>query len=184
MKAQTVASAGLLFVLRASAQQVIYSGEGFGTYYYDVQNLNGCGNNFANINSGGVECGWQTATTLNQINSDYVVAMNASQLGQDMSLYCGKKVVVSVNGVASNLPFFIGDGCARCGTGSDTNSNWDANGAPGLDFSYSALSQLSSNACNAGHIDITWEILDETVRTFSPSTVQTPIVEACSGGGP
>jgi hypothetical protein len=92
--------------------------------------------------------------------------MNATQLKGDLATYCGKQVIVSVNGVASNLQFFIGDGCKRCGTGSANNDVWDRNGAPGLDFSYTALNALSSSACADGHIDITWEIVNSTLYTF------------------
>jgi hypothetical protein len=184
MKAQIVAATSLLFMLRAYAQQTIYSGSGFGTYYYDIEQVEACGDDFANQNLGDVECSFETALSLDQINSNYIVAMNHSQLIQDMALYCGKQVIVSVNGVASSLPLFIGDGCERCGTGSDTSTVWNPNGAPGLDFSYTVLSELSSSACDAGHISISWEIVDVTLYDFETSSVQVPIVEACSGGGP
>jgi hypothetical protein len=184
MKAQSIATTGLLFALSAHAQQTIYGGAGFGTYYYDVEQIDACGNDFSNQNLGDVECNYYTGLSLDQIDSNYVVAMNHTQLLQDMSLYCGKQVIVSVNGVASDLQLFIGDGCARCATGSDTSTVWNADGAPGLDFSYSVLNELSSSACDAGHIDITWEIVDVTLYDFTTSTSEVPIVEACSGGGP
>jgi hypothetical protein len=184
MKAQIIAATGLISVLGANAQQTLYAGAGFGTYYYDVEEVQACGTDFSNQNLGDVECNYLTGLSLDQINSNYVVAMNHSQLIQDMETYCGKQVIVSVNGVASSLPLFIGDGCARCGTGSDSSTVWNADGAPGLDFSYSVLNELSSSACDAGHIDITWEIVDTVLYDFAPNTVQTPIVEACSGGGP
>jgi hypothetical protein len=148
------------------AQNTIYSGAGFGTYYYDVEQVQACGTDFSNQNLGAVECSLSTAVSLDDLNSNYVVAMNHSQLVTDMALYCGKRVIVSVNGVPSDLPLFIGDGCERCGTGSSSSTTWNANGAPGLDFSYSVLSELSSEACDAGHIDISWEIVDETLHTF------------------
>lgn len=184
MKAQINAATGLISVLGVNAQQTLYAGAGFGTYYYDVEEVQACGTDFSNQNLGNVECNYLTGLSLDQINSNYVVAMNHSQLIQDMETYCGKQVIVSVNGVASSLPLFIGDGCARCGTGSDSSTVWNADGAPGLDFSYSVLNELSSSACDAGHIDITWEIIDTMLYNFAPSTIQTPIVEVCSGGGP
>jgi hypothetical protein len=81
-----------------------------------------------------------------------------------MAKYCRKRVIVSVNRVPSSLLFFIGDGCKHCSTGS--SSKWDLNGAPGLDFSYSALSDLSLNVCTDSHISISWKIINETLYDF------------------
>lgn len=71
-----------------------------------------------------------------------------------------------MNGKTSNLPLFIGDGCERCGNGVP-NGGWNSVGAPGLDFSYSVLSELSAEACAAGHIDLSWEIVDEVLYKFN-----------------
>ena len=150
----------------SSSPSAIYQGTGFGTYYYDIKQVEACGTSFANQNMGSVECSNTAGLTLNDIDSNYIVAMNHTQLIGDMSLYCGKKVLVTVNGVQSDLPLFIGDGCERCGTGSSSDDTWNANGAPGLDFSYSVLSQFSSEACTDGHIDISWEIVDESLYNF------------------
>ncbi|EED11594.1 hypothetical protein TSTA_107850 [Talaromyces stipitatus ATCC 10500] len=141
---QILAAASLLFTTQALAQNEIYSGSGFGTYYYDIVNV------------------W----TLEDVNSDYLVAMNYTQLVVDMGKYCGKRVIVSVNGVPSDMPLFIGDGCERCATGSSTSTTWQPDGAPGLDFSYSVAEKLSSQACDTGHIEISWEIVDELVYQF------------------
>ena len=54
MKAQIIAS---LFAVNAGAQQVLYSGEGFGTYYYDVQHPQSCGADFSGMNNGNVGYG-------------------------------------------------------------------------------------------------------------------------------
>jgi hypothetical protein len=174
MKAQSIAAAGLLFALGAHAQATIYSGTGFGTYYYDVKQVNACNNDFSLQNTGPVECSLMTALSLNQVNSQYLVAMNHTQLVGDMASYCGKRVIVSANGVPSSLPLFIGDGCQRCGTGSASNDVWDSNGAPGLDFSYSVLSELSESACSNGHISISWEIVDDTLYSFDTNSLGTP----------
>lgn len=184
MKTQIINAAGLLLALGVHGQQTVSSGSGFGTYYYDVQQVETCGTSFAAQNKGPLECSLVTALSLDQVNSNYVVAMNHTQLVGDMAAYCGKKVIVSVNGKPSSLPLFIGDGCARCAGGSASSNSWDPNGAPGLDFSYSVLSQLSSDACAAGHIDITWEIVDESIFTFD--TNGSGIVQqfvAAPGGG-
>lgn len=162
---QILVAAGLLFT-SALAQDEIYSGDGFGTYYYDIANANQCFTDFSNANQGQVECSLTQVWTLENVNSDYLVAMNHTQLVEDMGKYCGKRVIVSVNGVASDLPLFIGDGCERCATGSSTSTTWAPGGAPGLDFSYSVAEQLSSEACDAGHIEISWEIVDELVYQF------------------
>jgi hypothetical protein len=166
MKTQFFAAAGLLLATKASAQSTIFSGSGFGTYYYDMEQVKACGTDFEYQNMGVVECSPQVGLTLDDINSNYIVAMNNTQLSEDMSKYCGKKVIVSVNGQPSDLPLFIGDGCQRCGTGSSSDDTWNAQGAPGLDFSYSVLSELSGDACTDGHAAITWEIVDETIYQF------------------
>jgi hypothetical protein len=166
MKTQFFAAAGLLLAGSASASTV-FSGEGFGTYYYDMDQVKACGTDFEYQNMGVVRCSPQAGQTLDSINSNYIVAMNNTQLGEDMDKYCGKKVVVTVNGQASDLPLFIGDGCQRCGTGSPDATTWEANGAPGLDFSYSVLNELSGGgACDDGHVSISWEITDETIHQF------------------
>jgi hypothetical protein len=165
MKAQFIAASALF--MGALSQSTIYSGTGFGTYYYDVEDVEACGTTFEYQNLGDVECNQETGLTLDQIDSNYLVAMNNTQLISDPSLYCGKKVVVSVNGQASDLELFIGDGCQRCGTGSADADTWNSEGAPGLDFSLTVLNELSSgSACDDGHIDITWEIVDETLYNF------------------
>ena len=183
MKAKFLAAAGLLLTACANAQDTIYSGAGFGTYYYDIEEVEACGTDFEFQNEGYVECSQFTALSLDQMNTNYVVAMNHTQLVGDMALYCGKRVIVSVNGVASDLPLFIGDGCERCGTGSADNGVWNPSGAPGLDFSYSVLSELSSSACSAGHIDITWEIVDETLYDFDTNAPGSPEGPVSPGGG-
>ncbi|ELR10690.1 hypothetical protein VC83_08331 [Pseudogymnoascus destructans] len=185
MKAQIIAAAGLLFSSRAYAQQSLNQGSGFGTYYFDVEQIETCGTSFAAQNQGGVMCSHIASLPLTDINTNYVVAMNNTLLRGDMAKYCGKKVVVSVNGVASSLPLFIGDGCERCGTGPSTSDTWEANGAPGLDFSYSVLNELSGSACADGHIDITWEIVDEKLYNFDTDgsgTVQGPASGGSSSG--
>lgn len=167
MGASIIPVAGLLMVLGVYGQNTIYTGSGFGTYYYDVQQIDACGTSFEYQNMGGVHCSLETTLSLTQINSNYLVAMNNTQLSSDMPLYCGKKVIVSINGQPSDLPLFIGDGCERCGTGSATATSWDSLGAPGLDFSYEVLNELSRGAaCADGHINISWEIVDETLYDF------------------
>lgn len=168
MNTQILAAAGLLFTSFACAADTISKGSGFGTYYYDVEQVDACGTSFSAQNQGTVMCSHIDTLPLTEINSNYVVAMNNTELRSDMAQYCGKKVIVSVNGKKSDLPLFIGDGCQRCGTGSSNAKTWDAQGAPGLDFSYSVLNELSGgSACDDGHIDISWEIVDESLHKFN-----------------
>lgn len=177
MKAQFIAAAALF--AGALGDTTIFSGSGFGTYYYDVEDVDACGTSFEYQNMGDVMCNQQTGLTLDDINSNYVVAMNNSQLASDPSLYCGKKVVVTVNGQQSDLPIFIGDGCQRCADGSADSTTWNSQGSPGLDFSLSVLNELSDNAaCDDGHIEISWEIVDETLYNFdtnAPGQTQGPV---------
>ncbi|KAL7940649.1 hypothetical protein V8C42DRAFT_336962 [Trichoderma barbatum] len=178
----TIASVGL-FAKLALSQAVINSGNGFGTYYYDIEHPQSCFADFSNMNTGFVECNQFTGLSLNKINSNNLIAMNHTLLSKNLAKYCGKRVIVSVNGKASSTPFFIGDGCERCGTGSATNGQWNPNGAPGLDFSFTQLSALNSNACFAGHIDLSWQILDETLYNFDTNAPGQPTGPVNGGGG-
>ncbi|GMG10247.1 hypothetical protein BDV35DRAFT_398725 [Aspergillus flavus] len=152
------------YIFYTGAQNVIFSGAGFGTYYYDIKQVNVCGTSFTFQNAGPIQCSWAKALSLTDLNSNYVVAMNRTQLAEDLTAFCGKRVIVSVNGEPSDLPLFIGDGCERCSYGSGSNAVWDPHGAPGLDFSLSALSELSASAWDKGHVPITWEIVDEVIH--------------------
>ena len=100
----------------------------------------------------------------------YLVAMNNTLLHTNLSLYCGKKVVVSVNGKPSILPLFIGDGCGRCSMGPLTSRTWNSNAAPGIDLSHEVLQALSGEACHSGQVEISWEIFDEHVYEFDAGT--------------
>ncbi|OKL59066.1 hypothetical protein UA08_05608 [Talaromyces atroroseus] len=162
MKAQTiVAAAAALFGITAKAT---FSGTGFGTWYYDLEESEICGYDVSSLNNGNALCGWYTARTLEQVGSEYLVAMNDTQLKEDLTGYCGMQVIVTVNGVTSDLPFFIGDGCQRCSEGSPDATTYSESGAPGLDFSYPALNALSGGeACDDGYIEISWEITDNKI---------------------
>lgn len=67
MKTNSSMAAALLLV-GAEAQSTIYSGTGFGTYYYGVEQVEACGTDFQYQNEGDVECSYFTALTLDQIN--------------------------------------------------------------------------------------------------------------------
>ncbi|KAM0512091.1 hypothetical protein ACHAPE_009239 [Trichoderma viride] len=173
MKTQMLSSVGL-FAASAVAQTVLNSGTGFGTLYYDVVDTDGCQDDFSNQNLGFVECNFSTGLSLDQMNTDNVVAMNHTLLAGNLAKYCGKKVIVTTNGVAHDLDLFIGDGCARCAGGSSTNTVWNPDGAPGLDFSFTVAQQLNSEACFFGHFDLSWEIIDETLYDFDTNAPGQP----------
>lgn len=161
-----IAVIALLLRAGVHAQGVLSSGSGFGTYYYDINQIDACGTSFVSQNKGPVECSLMTALTLNDVNSNYLVAVNHTLLAGNLSKYCGRRIVVSIDGQPSNLPLFVGDGCQRCAGQSAQTDIWDASGAPGLDFSYSVLKELSTRACDDGHIPITWEIVEEKLYNF------------------
>jgi hypothetical protein len=135
--------------------------------------LAGCGTSFAAQNTGQLECSLETVLTLDQVNSDYVVAMNRTQLIGDMANYCGKKVIVSINGQPSSLPLFIGDRGPRSHlVRSIRSGNLDASVSeitdlsrftPTLPVNFISLSELSpakaSNSMVMGH-DLMAEFID------------------------
>ncbi|KOS21421.1 hypothetical protein ESCO_005073 [Escovopsis weberi] len=168
-----LSAASVLLAPLALAAQVIDKGTGYGTYYYDIEDPKACYTDFRNINLGYVECS-MSPLTLTNIHSNNLVAMDHWKLAANPALYCGKQVIVSVNGVPSPIPFFIGDGCERCGRGTPNQASWNSYGAPGLDFSYSQLAALNNNACGAGHIDISWEITNTTLFDFAKQSFVNP----------
>lgn len=140
-------------VLRALAQETLFTGTGEGTYYYDVHEVQACGTNFMYQNMGNVGCS-VSALSLNQISSN-IVAINNTQLHENIAGLCGKRIVLHVNGRRSNVPLFVGDGCARCAVDS------------GVDLSYSVLNDMmEGTACEKGHTAVNWEILDDNIYTF------------------
>lgn len=85
MRRQITAAASILYIPLVLALKTIYYGTGFGTYYYDITQVEACGSDFASQNTGAVECSFPTPLWLDQINSEYIVAKNHSQLIEDMS---------------------------------------------------------------------------------------------------
>ena len=154
-------------------QHVLYDSSSYGkgltfdsTFYYDSKGEAGkCGPanaiSFFPESRGIPECSsWVTPETLLQIGSDNVVAIPHSLLGADRHKYCGKRIVVTVNGhERTDLNLFVFDGCAAC----------DSNG--GLDFSSNMFADLfSPERCKEGRIknEITWKIVDESLKEFIP----------------
>lgn len=159
-------------ILRALAQETLFAGTGEGTYYYDIRETQVCGNDFIYQNMGNVGCS-MSALSLNQISSNYIVAINNTQLHENLSKLCGKRIVLFVNGRRSNVPLFVGDGCARCAVDS------------GVDLSYSVLNDMMEGmACEKGHTTIHWEILDEKVYTFDTASEGSSLATGESREGP
>lgn len=76
------------FISSIMAQSTVYSGQGFGTYYYDTTQVQACGADFSSQNQGVVRCSSTAGGTLDNINSNYIVAMNNTQLGENLEAYC------------------------------------------------------------------------------------------------
>lgn len=144
----------LCLILRVNAHNTLFAGAGKGTYYYDISEVQVCGTTFVDQNKGNVGCS-VSALSLDQISSNYIVAINNTQLHENLSTFCGKRIVLYVNGHRSDLPLFVGDGCARCADDS------------GVDLSYSVLNDMmKGTACENGHTPISWEIVDEDIYAF------------------
>lgn len=161
----------LIIITYAYAISVINRGVGFGTYYYDIEQKQTCGNNFTMQNQGFVECN-KGPLRLDDIDSNYVVAMNHTMLSNNLAKYCGRRVTVIFNGIQFCKTLFIGDDCERWGTGSSVSKEWNPVGAPGLDFSYSVLNELSQGACSHRHVEIRWEIADGIIHRFDTNSVE------------
>lgn len=166
MRVTPAAIGTVVLAASAFAQDAILHGKGFGTYYYDVRQPQSCGADLSLQNRGNVMCNFHSALSLNDINTNNLVAMSNLPLKTKAgrAQYCGKRVIVTVNGVVSETPFFIGDGCERCAHGTD--ATWNPSGAAGLDFSYTALNALSPLACQTGHIELSYAIVNETLYQF------------------
>lgn len=147
------------------AQKIIAEGKGYGTMYYDVVSPKVQHYDWSVANSGALQCSFSTKISLDDVHSNYIIAINATELRQNRNKYCGKRVIVDVGGVTSDKQFFIGDGCKHCAL--DTKSGkYNPHGAPGLNFSYLALMELSCDAYAKGNIEIGWKIVDEEVHSF------------------
>lgn len=145
-------------------KNVLYSGEGLGSYYYDV-NDGMCPHESVTYpeNNGIASCEsyfpGPNQQTLKQRGDNNLLAIDNALLAQPggRSKFCGKRVVVRYNGVLVNETFAVWDGCAAC-----------ANGAR-LDFSMPALRNIDPNACQLGLLPkISWNVVDESVITFVP----------------
>jgi hypothetical protein len=143
---------------------VIYSGSGQGTYYYDIKTP--CPQDPAGYaeTNGDPLCTSNNPAfwkTIRQYGTNNIIAMDSSLIGSNRAKYCGKQVVVKRNGVCVAAPdggdFFIWDGCDACV------------GGVRLDFSVSGARAVDSNACIKGVIPgVSWEVTDKQVVAFVP----------------
>lgn len=101
MKSPVAMVADLLFILGTATQEELSNGASFGTYYSDIRHMDACGASFAAQNVSPLECESQVSLSLVQVNSKYVVAMDHNQLISYKPKYCGKRVVLIVNGKQS-----------------------------------------------------------------------------------
>ncbi|KAG2428341.1 hypothetical protein HXX76_010487 [Chlamydomonas incerta] len=151
------------------AGAVLASGtSALGTYYYDVRTK--CPQDVAySENNGYPSCAsWNQATgaqlTMKQLNTNNIIAigqLTGNPSPATRTKWCGKKVVISVNGQTITAPdggdWFVWDGCLQC----------SREGNNKLDFSVSGLTKINKAACTLGVVKgITYQILDVQIKKF------------------
>jgi hypothetical protein len=140
---------------------VLYSGTGLGTYYYDYIGKTCNGDAFYQENNGYTQCESFTPgpfqKQLKDRQNNNIVAIDNLLLSTDRQKYCGKRVIVSHNGIPINNTFVVWDGCVAC------------QGGKRLDFSVSELLNIEPDACRIGIVpNISWKVVDEVVIPFVP----------------
>ena len=155
----------VLFLGAQTVAQDLLTGAGDATFYYDINGGGTCGpaNGISAYPETGGYCMCEGSNPNPRVLGDYgtnnIVAMPNSLLGGNLGTYCGKKVIVSVDGQErDDLDLFIWDGCEAC------NAN------DGLDFSSTIFGDLfGEDRCGEGRIsgELSWRIVDEQVQPFS-----------------
>ena len=155
----------LCFATHAFAQSELLSGAGDATFYYDINGGGTCGpaNGISSYpeTEGFSMCEWNNPTprTLGSYNTNNIVALPNQILNGNLSKYCGKKVVVTIDGKErDDLNLYIWDGCEAC------NAN------NGLDFSSTIFGDLfGEGRCGEGRIEgeLSWKIVDEQVEPYN-----------------
>ena len=108
--------------------------------------------------------------TMTQLNSSNVIAIGqlASTPSQATRMaYCGKQVIVTVNGVQVAAPdggnFFVWDGCEACATNYNFNN---------IDFSLPGLGAVAgsdASACQQGKVpNVSFQVTNVQVKAFVP----------------
>ncbi|KAJ3032108.1 UNVERIFIED_CONTAM: hypothetical protein HDU68_004418 [Siphonaria sp. JEL0065] len=138
---------------------VLISGNGDGTYYYDFTGHT-CPHEAAYSENGGYASCEPSAPpylTIGQRQDNFIVALALDQMNANKAILCGKRVNVEYNGVPVPGNFVVWDSCAAC------------TGGVRLDFSLSALESINGNACQMGVVPgIRWEVTDEQVIPYVP----------------
>ncbi|KAJ3211093.1 phosphomevalonate kinase [Entophlyctis luteolus] len=139
-----------------SSENVLISGSGDGTYYYDYTGKT-CPNQAEYPeNNGYTSCepssGYKTLASRTNNN---IVALALDQVTNHKAELCGKRVIVYHNGVEVNATFVVWDSCLAC------------TGGVRLDFSLSALSAIDADACTLGVVPgISWKVVDEQIIEY------------------
>ncbi|KAJ3112519.1 hypothetical protein HK100_002303 [Physocladia obscura] len=140
----------------SAVTNILITGSGVGSYYYDVTGIT-CNNNppYAETN-GYAFCEPGTGyKTLAQRGNNYIVALAVDQMNSNKAGLCGKQVIVSYNGKVVPEIFVIWDACAAC------------SGGVRLDFSVTALLGINPNACALGLVPgITWQVTDTQIIPY------------------
>ncbi|KAJ3006545.1 UNVERIFIED_CONTAM: hypothetical protein HDU68_004012, partial [Siphonaria sp. JEL0065] len=143
----------------STTANVLISGSGDGTYYYDFTGHT-CPHEAAYPENGGYTSCEPSAPpylTIGQRQDNFIVALALDQMNTNKANLCGKRVNVKYNGVPVAGNFVVWDSCAAC------------TGGVRLDFSLSALESINGNACQMGVVPgISWEVTDEQVIPYIP----------------
>ncbi|KAJ3139378.1 hypothetical protein HK100_011715 [Physocladia obscura] len=140
-----------------SSSNILISGSGDGTYYYDVTGLTCDGQAEYPENNGYTSCEPSAPPyeTLLERDNNYIVALAVDQMNGNKEKLCGKRVIISYNGQVVEGNFVVWDSCVACA------------GGVRLDFSLSALETIDSQACTLGVVPgINWEVTDEQVIPY------------------
>jgi hypothetical protein len=150
--------------------EIIYSGTGLGTYYFDITGLHNSHlvgetcphDNFPEYveNNGIAQCeshNPKNYITMKQRNNNNIVAIDSSILSRNRAGLCGKAVNIWFEGQKIDRPFVVWDGCKACF------------GGVKIDFSLEALVDIDSDTCHLGMVPgIRWEVTDEQEIKFVP----------------
>ncbi|KAJ3076634.1 hypothetical protein HDU98_001643 [Podochytrium sp. JEL0797] len=139
-----------------SSANILISGSGSGTYYYDIYNQVCPGFTHYAENQGITACEPSTGyQTLAQRNNNNIVAIAVDQLSANKAGLCGKRVVVKYNGEEVEGTFVVWDACVAC------------TGGVKIDFSLGALEKIEPAACHMGVVPgMSWEVTDEQVIPY------------------
>ncbi|KAJ3083333.1 hypothetical protein HK100_009471 [Physocladia obscura] len=139
-----------------SNTNILVSGSGDGTYYYDITGKTCDHGAPFQENNGYTFCepdsGFQT---LVERDNNYIVALAVDEMNANKANLCGKKVIVTYAGNVVPGEFVVWDACVAC------------TGGVRLDFSLSALLEIEPDTCQLGVIPgIKWEVTDTQVIPF------------------